>query len=137
MAWNEDFEVAVYDAKLELTDSIQAAIPNQPISTEERRERLDRLDRFRSLASEHMPDTKPVAEAMWVDRQQNIWLQTYDSPKYLVLDPEGEPIGSFDLEGERRVFHVDGERVYTLLSNEDGYTLDVYEIRFNYKMPPD
>lgn len=130
MTWNEDFEVAVYDAKLEPADSIQAAIPNQPITTEERRERLDRLDRFRSLASEHMPDTKPVAEAMWVDPQQNIWLQTHDSPEYLVLDSSGEPLGSFDLEGERRILHVDDERVYTLLSDDEGYEVDVFEVRF-------
>jgi hypothetical protein len=129
MTWNEDFDVAVYDAKLELADSIQAAIPNQPITTEERRVRLDGMDRFRSLASEHMPDTKPVAEAMWVDPQQNIWLQTHDSPEYLVLNSSGEPIGSFDLEGERRILHVDGERVYTVLSDDEGYAVDVYEVR--------
>ncbi len=128
MTWNEDFEVAVYDAKLEPADSIQAAIPNQSVTTEERRERLDRLDQFRSLASEHMPDTKPVAEGMWVDRQQNIWLQTHDSPEYLVLDSRGEPIGSFDLEGERRILHVDGERVYTLLSDDEGYAVDIFEV---------
>ncbi|WP_069130060.1 6-bladed beta-propeller [Rhodohalobacter halophilus] len=129
MTWNEDFEVAVYNAKLEPADSVRAAIPNQPITTEERWERLDRLDQFRSLAAEHMPDTKPVAEAMWVDRQQNIWLQTHDSPEYLVLDSNGEPIGSFDLEGERRILHVNGGRIYTLLSDDEGYVLDVYEVR--------
>lgn len=129
LAWNEDFEVAVYDAKMEPVDSVRAAIPNQPVSTEERRERLDRLDQFRSLASEHMPDTKPVAEAMWVDPQQNIWLQTHDSPEFLVLDSNGEPIGSFDLEGERRILHVDGDRVYTVLSDDEGYAVDVYEVR--------
>ena len=130
LVWNEDFEVAVYDAKLEPVDSVRASIPNQPIPTEERRERLDRMDQFRSLAAEHMPDTKPVAEGMWVDRRQNFWLQTYDSPEYLVLDSYGEPIGSFDLEGERRILHVDGERVYTMLSDEEGYTLDVSEVRW-------
>jgi hypothetical protein len=128
LAWNEDFEVAVYDAKMEAVDSIRAAIPNQPITTEERRERLDQLDRFRSLAAEHMPETKPVASGMWVDRQQNFWLQTYDSPEYLVLDSTGEPTGSFDLAGERRILHVDGERIYTLLSDDEGYTLDVFEV---------
>ena len=128
LAWNEDFEVAVYDAKMEPVDSVRAAIPNQPIPTEERRERLDRLDQFRSLAAEHMPDSKPVAEAMWVDRQQNIWLQTHDSPEYLVLDSSGEPIGSFDLEGERRILHLDGDRVYTVLSDDEGYAVDVYEV---------
>lgn len=130
LAWNEDFEVAVYDAKLEPVDSIRATVPNQPISTEERRERVDRHDRFRALAAEHMPDTKPVAISMWVDRQQNIWLWTYDSPEYLVLDSTGEPIGSFDLEGDRRILHVDGERIYTMLSDDEGYTLDVYEARY-------
>ena len=129
LAWNENFEVAVYDAKLGPLDSVRAAIPNQPIPTEERRERIDRMDQFRSLAAEHMPDTKPVAEGMWVDRRQNFWLRTYDSPEYLVLDSSGEPIGSFDLEGDRRILHVGGERIYTMLSDDEGYTLDVYEVR--------
>ena len=130
MTWNENFEIAAYDAKLDPADSIRAAVPNQPVTTEERRERLDGMDQFRSLASEHMPDTKPVAEAMWVDRRQNFWLQTHDSPEFLVLDSNGEPIGSFDLEGERRILHVDGDRVYTMLSDDEGYTLDVFEARY-------
>jgi len=129
MAWNEDFEVAVYDAKMALVDSVRALIPNQPISTEERRERLDRLDLFRSLAAEHMPDTKPVASQMWIDENRNFWLQTFDSPEYLVLDSSGEPIGSFDLEGERRILHVGQERIYTLLSNDAGIQIDVMEYR--------
>jgi hypothetical protein len=129
MTWNEDFEVAVYNTKLEPADSVRAAIPNQPVTTEERRERLDRLDQFRSLASEHMPDTKPVAEGMWVDPKQNIWLQTHDSPEYLVLDSTGEPIGSFDLEGERRILHVGQERIYALLFTDERLEIDVLEYR--------
>ncbi len=133
MTWNDRFDVEVYNMNLELIDSVSAEIPNLEVSSEEREEAIERAgDRFRSLAREHTPETKPVATQMWVDRNRNFWLQTHDSPEYLVLDSSGEPIGSFDLESDRRIMHVDGDRVYSLLSDDDGFTLDVYEVRFDH-----
>jgi hypothetical protein len=129
LTWSERFNVEVYNMNLELIDSVSAEIPNLEVSSEERAEAIENTgERFRSLVRQYTPDTKPVANQMWVDSDQNFWLQTYDSPEYLVLDSNGEPIGSFNLEGERRILHVDGERIYTMLSDDDGYTLDVYEV---------
>ncbi|WP_069130062.1 6-bladed beta-propeller [Rhodohalobacter halophilus] len=130
LTWSERFDVEVYNMDLDLVDSVSAEIPNLEVSSEERAEAIENTsERFKSLVRQYIPDTKPVANQMWVDGDQNFWLQTHDSPEYLVLDLSGEPIGSFDLDGERRIMHVDGERVYTMLSDDEGYTLDVYEVR--------
>jgi hypothetical protein len=131
MAWNDRFDVEVYNMNLELIDSVSADIPNLEVSSEERAEAVENAgENFRSLAREHTPDTKPVAIQMWVNKDENFWLQTFDSPEYLVLNSEGDPLGSFDLEGDRIAMHVSGDRIYTMLSNDEGYALDVYEIRF-------
>ena len=131
LVWNEKFELAAYDATMELIDSLSVPIPNQPISSEERNEAIDRLgDNFRSLGREHMPETKPVISNMFVDGNRNIWLQTFDSPEYLVLDNEGTPIGSFDLEDELRLVHVDKNRLYALKMGAEGYQIHVFDYMF-------
>ncbi len=128
LVWNEKFELARYDATMELTDSLSVPIPNQPISSEERNEVIDRLgDNFRSIGREHIPVTKPVISNMMVDGNRNIWLQTFDSPEYLVLDREGTPIGSFDLEDDLRLVHVDENRLYALKMGSDGYQIHVFD----------
>lgn len=35
LVWNENFELATYDATLQLIDSLHVPIPNQPISSDE------------------------------------------------------------------------------------------------------
>lgn len=74
-----------------------------------------------------MPETKPVISNMVVDGNRNIWLQTFDSPEYLVLDNEGTPIRSFDLEDDLRLVHVDQNRLYALKIGPEGYQIHVFD----------
>ncbi|NBC02188.1 MAG: 6-bladed beta-propeller [Bacteroidetes bacterium] len=128
MVWNESFELAKYNAKLEWVDSISVNLPNQPITTEEMQERLDRFNTdFKSLARQHMPETKPVVDEIHIDENGRIWLKTYDSPEYLVLDADGNPLYSFDLEDGVRLAHVDRSRLYGIELNDSGYQLHVYD----------
>lgn len=126
--WNDKFEMAKYNAKMEFIDSLNVNIPNQSISTEERRSAMDRVgNNFRSLAREHTPDSKPVINNMIVNKNGDIWLQTFDTPEYLVLDRGGIPLRSFDLKEEHRLVHVDAERIYTLKLDDAGYQIHVFE----------
>lgn len=126
LVWNDQFEMAKYNAKMEFIDSLNVEIPNQPISNEENRDAIDRVGNdFRSLALEQMPDSKPVIINMFVN--ENIWLQTFDSPEYLVLDHEGNALKSFDLEEDARLSHVDENRLYTLQLSDEGYQIHVFE----------
>ncbi|MGM0588934.1 MAG: 6-bladed beta-propeller [Bacteroidota bacterium] len=128
LVWNEKLELATYDATMQFIDSLSVPIPNQPISSEERSEAIEQLgDNFKSLGREHIPETKPVISNMFVDGNRNIWLQTFDSPEYLVLDHEGAPIGSFDLEDDLRLVHVDKNRLYALKLGPEGYQVHVYD----------
>ncbi|PWN05094.1 6-bladed beta-propeller [Rhodohalobacter mucosus] len=129
MAWNDSFNVEVYDMSLNLVDSVRAPVPNQPVTQEERSAALEAAGpQFRSLASTHMPETKPVAASMKVDPAGNFWLHTYDTPEYLVLDNEGNPLGSFDLPGEdEEILHVSSDRMYTVRTGEEGTKITVYE----------
>lgn len=131
LVWNEKFELAKYNAKLEFMDSISVNIPNQPVSVEENRNAMDRVGPdFRALAREHMPDSKPVISKMLVDKSGNFWLQTFDTPKFLVLAPDGTPLKSFDLEDGLQLLHVDEQRIYTLQVGDEGYRIKI----FNYKL---
>jgi len=130
LVWNDQFELAIHDARMQLIDSLSVPIPNQSISSKERNEAFDRLgDNFRSLGREHMPDTKPVISNMFVDKNRNIWLQTFDSPEYLIIDKEGNPIGSFDLHDNLRLTHVDENRLYALKSGDEGYEIHVFNFQ--------
>lgn len=127
LVWNDQFELAKYDAEFELIDSLSVPIPNQPVTNEERNEAIERLgDNFRSLGRKHIPETKPVVFDMLVSEDRSIWLQTFDSPEYLVLDSGGSPIRSFDLEDDLRLAHVDKKRLYALKLGENGYQVFVY-----------
>ncbi|MEX2601562.1 MAG: 6-bladed beta-propeller [Balneolaceae bacterium] len=128
LVWNEQFELAVYNARMEHLDSLSVPIPNQPIDSEERDAAIDRLGNdFRSLGHEHVPVTKPVISKMFVDGNRRIWLQTFDSPEYLVLDREGTPLRSFDLEEDLRLVHADTNRLYAMELSEEGYQIHVFD----------
>jgi hypothetical protein len=130
LVWNEEFKLAVYDATMKLIDSLSVPIPNQPITSEERSAAIEKLgDKFRSLGRNHIPETKPVISNMFVDGNRNIWLQTFDSPEYLALDHDGTPIGSFDLENELRLVHVDKNRLYALKTGVEGYQIHVFDYK--------
>lgn len=130
LVWNEKFVMAKYNAKMEFIDSLSVHIPNQSISTEESRNAMERVgNNFRSLAREHIPETKPVINNMIVDINGNIWLQTFDSPEYLVLDHGGTPLKSFDLDDKHRLVHVDAQRIYSLKLDNEGYQIHVFEFQ--------
>jgi len=127
--WNDSFDLTVYNSKLEAIDSLSVSIPNQPVGNNEINELIGKLNPdMRSLARQHMPETKPVASEMFVDENENIWLKTFDSPEYLVLNPEGEPLGSFDLPREQQMAHTGRNRIYAIETNENGYEVHVYGI---------
>ena len=131
MAWNESFDVEVYNMNLELIDSVSAPIPNLPVTSDERQEEIENAgERFRSLAREYMPETKPVARSMHVDDHGNFWLRTYDTPEYLVLGPEGNPIGSFDLGEHERLMYAGSDRIITLYYDFEVYEVNVYSFEF-------
>jgi hypothetical protein len=128
MVWNESFELAKYSATLEWVDSINVNLTNQPITPEEMQEKMERFNSdFKSLARQHMPETKPVVDELHVDEDGRMWLKTYDSPEYLVLDGDGNPISSFDLEEGVRLAHVDRNRIYGIELNDSGYQVHVYD----------
>lgn len=128
LVWNDQFELAKYNAEFEFIDSLQVAIPNQPITNEENNEAIERLgENFRSLGREYIPETKPVISDMLIDEEENIWLQTFDSPEYVVIDSNGNPMRSFDLEKDLRMVHVDNEKLYALKLGDQGYQVFVYD----------
>ncbi|MEX0609403.1 MAG: 6-bladed beta-propeller [Balneolaceae bacterium] len=128
--WNEQFELTIYNTKMEAIDSLQVHIPNQPISKEEKNEALEGLgDEFRSLGREHIPYSKPVIANMFIDGNENIWLQTFDSPEYLVLNKKGDPVGSFDLQDNLRLAHVDQNRIYAIEYGETGIEIYVFSFQ--------
>jgi hypothetical protein len=127
VVWNEDVEIVTYNTELEPVDSLSVTVPNQPVRADERNRALDRLgENFRSAGREHIPDTKPAVSDMLVDRRGNFWLRTFDSPVFLVLDSEGEPLGSFDLPEGLRIAHVDDNRLYAVKMGDQGYEIHLF-----------
>ena len=128
MMWNDRFEVAKYNTRLELVDSVSASVPNQPYPEEERDEFLNSLEGGqRSLARDHLDETLPVinwdfllGRGWEVDQEGNHWLRTYDEPEYLVLDPDGNPIGSFDLPEDFLLQAVNNDHIIAQGYSEDG-----------------
>jgi hypothetical protein len=131
MMWNESFDVEIYNMNLERIDSVSAPIPNLPVTSEERQEEIESAgERFLSLAREYMPETKPVARSMHIDDNGKFWLRTYDTPEYLVLSPDGKPIGSFGLGEHERLMHAGSDRIITLYYDFEVYEVNVYSFDF-------
>ncbi|TVQ03149.1 MAG: hypothetical protein EA359_10210 [Balneolaceae bacterium] len=131
MVWNDKFNVDIFDLSLNQIDSLSVSIPNQLVTNEEREE-ISKLmgEMFRSLGQRYLPYTKPVINNMFVDKSENCWLQTYDNPEYLVLNKNGSPLGSFDLQNDMQLAHVDENRIYAIESYDKGYKIHV----FRYKL---
>lgn len=132
LLWTESFDVAVFDSRINALDSISASLPNLMVTAREREQILDRISQvFVRLAERYMPETKPVAQKLWVDPSARLWVQTYDSPEYLVLDNYGAGIGSFDLSENEILMHVDDRNIYTRLVDATGTKIKVYAYGFN------
>lgn len=127
MVWNDKFNVNIFDSSLNLIDSLSVPIPNQLVTNEERTELINTMgDMFRSIGRKYLPDTKPVIKNMIVDKSENYWLQTYDKPEYLVLNKNGFTVGSFDLQSDMQLAHIDKDRIYVIQSNDKGYNVHVF-----------
>ena len=128
MMWNDRFEVAKYNTRLELIDSVSAPIPNQPFPDDERNEVLStREGGERSLAREHLAESLPIINWRFsngigweVDESGNHWLRTFDDPEYLVVAPDGSPLSSFDLPPEFSLHDVNDEHIVAQGYSEDG-----------------
>lgn len=128
MMWNDRFEVAKYNTRLELIDSVSAPVPNQPYPEDERDEFLNEMEGGeRSFARDHLDETLPVINwdfslgLGWeVDQDGNHWLRTYDDPEYLVLDPDGSPVGSFDLPKDFLLQAVNSDHIVARGFSEEG-----------------
>lgn len=137
LLWTDTFEVAVYDSQINPMDSIRANLPNLEVTTEEREQYFNRVSQmFYGLAERYMPDTKPVARKLIVDPAGRLWVQTYDSPEYLVLNNKGIGLGSFDLSENESLMHVDAQRIYTRIMDESGTRVLVYEYILKLESQP-
>lgn len=131
IVWNDKFDLAIFDSSMNHIDSLSVPIPNQLVTNEEKDELLNIMgDRFRSLGRRYLQDTKPVIKNMFVDKDENFWLQTYDSPEYLILNRKGLPIGSFNLNHDMQLAHVDENSIYAIQSDDEGYKVQVYGYKF-------
>lgn len=132
LIWTESFNVVVYDSQINPIDSISARLPNFEVTHQDREYYFNRLSTiFYSLAERFMPVTKPVIRQLIVDPNGNLWVQTYDSPEYLVLNNVGLGIGSFDLTNDETLMHVDGQRLYTKIVDKTGTRVLVYTYMIN------
>jgi hypothetical protein len=135
LLWNETFDIAVFDSRINLIDSIQVNLPNMEIMTDDRNQVFDRLSNvFIGLAERHMPDTKPVARQLKVDPLGRMWVQTYDSPENLVIGNDGVALASFDLSDDEAMMYVDSKRIYTQISDESGTKILVYQYELNHNL---
>jgi len=132
LLWNDTFEVAIYDSQINPIDSVRANLPNLEVTTEERELYYSRvMQLFHGLAERYMPETKPVARKLIVDPAGRFWVQTFDSPEYLVLSTSGTGLGSFDLSDNEILMHVDANNMYTRIVDESGARVLVYEYVLN------
>lgn len=130
MMWNESAEVAVYDERINLVDSLAIPLRPHPVSNEELREVMDEpfmTEDVRGMIS----DTHPVVESMVVDSEGRLWLETHDQPQYLVADAEGRPIGSFDLPEGYALKQVAYNRAYVIAETGRGWQV----IEYAYELP--
>lgn len=81
----------------------------------------------------HVPDMKPVFLNIWaIDNY--FWLyvdKNAKGKKFVVLNMQGDPIGSFYLSVYDQIQHIRNNKIYTLYKNPDlGHTIRIYEIDF-------
>jgi hypothetical protein len=126
---NETFEVNVFDININPIDTIQVNLPNFEISTEERNDAINRLPNIhQGLAEQYIPSTKPVARQLVVDYTGRLWVRTYDSPEYLIIDTSGKAIASFDLQDTETLMSVSENQFFTRFIDENGTKIFVYDI---------
>lgn len=120
-----------FDIQMNLVDSVQIQLNPVPTTVAERDTAIARrASSFSNLLSANFPEFKSLAESFFVDEAGRYWLSTHDSPKYLILEADGSPIGSFDLPDGLRLLHVSDGRVYLTDYQSEQFSIEVYEAKF-------
>jgi len=120
-----------YNAKMEVLDTIQIQLDPVPTTTAELDSALVRSNQsFHNLIISHFPTHKSLVVSFHVDDEGRYWLETNDSPKYVVLDSTGNPIGSFDVPEGLRFLHASQNRLYFTSSSSEPFRVDVYEAKW-------
>ena len=128
----ETFAVQIYDQNLAPVDTVYAPVAKLLIHENDRQNaRLQVSSSLRHLTDQYLPNTKPVARFFTTDNEGRFWIRTNDSPRYMVLDGEGSPLGSFDLPAGFRLLHVSGDRIFTSGTAARGDEVRVFE----FEMP--
>lgn len=128
----EEKTIRIYDTSLIQSDSIQINLEPVATTVAERDTILSRRNEImRSLISANFPTHKALMESFFVDESGYFWLNTNDSPKYLVLNKDGNPIGSFDLPDGLTLLHVSDDRLYLTDYRSEQFSIEVYEVELN------
>ncbi len=138
--WTDKFKAVRHDINLNPVDTVSASIPNQPFDGDDRIEYLeDQRSEIRSIVSQHLDDSLPVInwsfhnQLGWeVDPNGYHWLRTFDDPEYLILDPDGNPSGSFDLPEDYILADVNEDIIVAQGFTEEGYhKVKIWEYRLD------
>lgn len=138
--WTDEFKAVRHDINLNPVDTVSAPIPNQPFDGDDRIKYLeDQRSEIRSTVSQHLDDSLPVInwsfhnQLGWeVDPNGYHWLRTFDDPEYLILDPDGNPAGSFDLPEDYILADVNEDIIVAQGFTEEGYhKVKIWEYRLD------
>jgi hypothetical protein len=121
-----------FDIQMNLVDSILIQLNPVPTTIAERDTAIARrASSFSNLLSANFPEYKSLAESFFVDEAGRYWLSTHDSPKFLLIEADGSPIGSFDLPDGLRLLHVSDGRLYLTDYRSEQFSIEVYEVALN------
>ncbi len=120
-----------FDIHMNLVDSVQIRLNPVPTTVAEKDTAIARrASSFSNLLSANFPVFKSLAEFFYVDEAGRYWLSTHDSPKFLILEADGSPIGSFDLPEGLTLLHVSRNRLYLTDYRSEQFSIEVYEVEF-------
>ncbi len=129
---NGESVIQRFDIQMNLVDSVQIQLSPVPTTVAEKDTAIARrASSFSNLLSANFPAFKSLAESLFVDDAGRYWLSTHDSPKFLVLEADGSPIGSFDLPGGLRLLHVSDGRLYLTDYQSEQFSIEVYVVELN------
>ena len=117
--WNEHLKIIRFTIGEPDTTEINLELPAHEVTEADRAMALNQYDSesaFYELASEHMPETKPVVRNMMVDESGRYWINLYrqEPPhnKWMVLDFQGEPAFRFYAPEQFEAHAVRENRLY-------------------------
>ncbi len=123
--------ISKYNSKMEVIDTIQIQLDPVPTTLAERDSAVARSNpSFHNLISANFPTHKSLVESFQVDEEGRYWLETNDSPKFVVFDSIGNPLGSFDVPDGLRFLHVSQNRLYFTDPNREQFRVEVFEVKW-------